>query len=93
MTETLESLDTLRRRASWRAHHRGTKEMDWLLGKYADAMLPVMDAAALDAFERFMTMPDPDLNQSIIEPAPVNGGEFASLIAAIRKFHRIGETS
>ena len=34
-----------RRRAAYRASHRGTKEMDLILGRYAVARLPDMTAA------------------------------------------------
>ena len=35
----MTDLEIRRRRAAYRAHHRGTKEMDWLVGRYADAHL------------------------------------------------------
>ena len=33
-----------RRRALWRATHRGSKEMDFLLGRYAELTLDGMNA-------------------------------------------------
>jgi antitoxin CptB len=91
MSETSDSLDIRRKRAVWRAHHRGTKEMDWLLGKYADAKLPTMDGDALEAFERLMALPDPDLNAWILDPALLTSREFAADIDSIRRFHKLGE--
>ncbi len=85
-----DNLETRRRRASWRAHHRGTKEMDWLLGRYADATLAGMTGDELDAFERLMALPDPDLNAWILDPAPIAGRDIAPLIDRIRDFHKIG---
>ena len=47
-----DDLDVRRRRCLFRATHRGTKEMDWLLGSYAQAHLPAADAAELTFWER-----------------------------------------
>jgi antitoxin CptB len=82
-------LELRRRRAAYRATHRGTKEMDWLLGRYAEAKLPDMDQAALAAFERLLALPDPDLQNWILEPAPAEAGELAPLLRALREFHNL----
>ncbi|MEL6227959.1 MAG: succinate dehydrogenase assembly factor 2, partial [Pseudomonadota bacterium] len=37
-----QTLEVRRRRAAYRSNYRGTKEMDWLLGKFADAHVPQM---------------------------------------------------
>jgi antitoxin CptB len=82
-------LETRRRRAAYRAAHRGTKEMDWLLGRYADAYLAEMDMDALARFERLLAVADPDLQQWILKPDTLGETEFASLIAAMRRFHKL----
>lgn len=83
-----EDLDTRRRRAAYRATHRGTKEMDWILGRYATAVLPVLEAEALDRLERFLSLPDPELQQWFHSPE-LAGSEFADLITDVRRFHRL----
>jgi antitoxin CptB len=83
-------LTTRRRRAAYRASHRGTKEMDWLLGQYADEHLMGMDAEALARFERLLAMPDPDIQQWILNPETLNEADLARLIAALRHFHKLG---
>ncbi len=85
-------LDTRRRRAAYRANYRGTKEMDWLLGKFAEARLPAMDADALSRFERFLVLPDPDLNAWLLDPSRIDGLEFAELVADVRAFHGLEGT-
>ena len=40
-----------RRKISFRAWHRGTREMDLIMGRFADAELARLDASALDIFE------------------------------------------
>lgn len=62
------------RRMRYRAWHRGTKEMDLLLGPYADARLAAMDGAELDRFEALLEELDTDLLAWLMgqEPAPAD---------------------
>lgn len=84
----LDDLEMRRRRAAYRASHRGTKEMDFVLGRFADARLAAMSGEELAAFERLLALPDPLLTQWFSHPAtPDDLGEFAQLIAALRHHH------
>jgi antitoxin CptB len=85
---TLE-LEARRRRAIYRAAHRGTREMDWLLGRYAAATVGSMGADELDRFEQVLAQPDPDLNAWILDPAPLGTSDMRPDIEAIRRFHAI----
>ncbi len=85
-------LDSRRRRAAYRANYRGTKEMDWLLGKYAESKLAGMDTEALTHFERFLVLPDPELNAWLLDPKRITGLEFAELVDDIRAFHGLDGT-
>jgi len=76
-----------RRRAAYRATHRGTKEMDWLLGRYAEVHLAAMTEEELGEFERFIALPDPDLQSWLMTGDGYRAGEFKGLIARIRAFH------
>lgn len=82
-----EELAARRRRAAYRATHRGTKEMDWMLGRFAVAVLPGLSGDTLDRFERLLGVPDPELQEWVLSPARDAGGEFAELVAAMRRFH------
>ena len=50
-----------RRRALWRATHRGSKEMDFLLGRFAEREVEAMDGTEIAAFERLIDVPDPTI--------------------------------
>lgn len=82
MTETR---DITIRRLAMRAWRRGTREADLMLGPYADAMLPGMDAAALAAFAALLEENDVDLAAWLMgmRPAPAH---LAPQIAAIAAF-------
>ena len=51
------------KRAHWRAHHRGTKEADMLVGGFADRWMATLsaDAAAFGWFEALMEEQDVDI--------------------------------
>jgi antitoxin CptB len=87
-----DDVETRRRRAVYRACHRGTKEMDWMLGRFAQAALGDMPMDRLDLLERLLALPDPDLQDMILHPETVPAGEFAELIAAVRTFNGLEGT-
>ena len=63
--------DARRKRLSYRAWHRGTKESDIILGTFADAKLAELDAAGLDAFEALLDVPDPVIYEWVTGRSPV----------------------
>lgn len=79
--------DMRRKRAAYRATHRGTKEMDIMIGRFAEARLSAMSEGELDLFERLLAMPDPMINDWLIDPARLADAGFADLVSEIRAFH------
>lgn len=53
--------ETRIKRLIYRANHRGIKEMDIVLGRFAVDHLETMDDEAIDAFEALMSEHDRDL--------------------------------
>jgi antitoxin CptB len=82
-----DDLDLRRRRAAYRAAHRGTKEMDALVGRYADAKVMMLEGDALSTFEEFLAIADPTLQGWILANESVSGSAFESLVDDIRIFH------
>ena len=76
-----------RRRAAYRACHRGTKEMDVVLGRYAQARIPGMTLSELADFERFIALPDPLLTQWFEQRGRPDEEVFAQLVGALRTYH------
>lgn len=58
MTET-ETVENRRKRLRFRSWHRGTKEMDLLMGSFADAHLSGFGRDQLDRFEALLDVPEP----------------------------------
>lgn len=54
-------LETQAKKLIFRAHHRGFREADILVGGFADMHVAQMDGAELEAFEALLAVPDQDL--------------------------------
>jgi antitoxin CptB len=65
-TLSSSALDERRRRILFRAWRRGAREMDLIMGRFADAHLPAMSEAELAEFERLLGVPDPQIFAWII---------------------------
>lgn len=76
-----------RQRALYRAIHRGTREMDYLLGHFAKAKVEHMDLAELAAFEVLMAIPEPVLAGALIDRAGQFEPETEEFLERIRQFH------
>ncbi|WP_245434329.1 succinate dehydrogenase assembly factor 2 [Pseudolabrys taiwanensis] len=88
-----EGLDPRRRRLLFRAWHRGIREMDYIIGRFADAHLTVLNDSELDTFESWLEIPDQQMfawvNGSEPTPAEVDGPLFRRLC----DFHSKGLTT
>ena len=81
-----EDLSMRRRRLRYRAWHRGTKEMDLVLGPFADAHLEAYGAPELDRLEALMDEEDTDLLKWVMGQEPVPEGVDSPLLAEIIAF-------
>ena len=54
-----EGLEQRRKRLAFRAWHRGMKELDLLIGGFANKHLAELSAAQLDRFEALLDVPEP----------------------------------
>ncbi len=61
MTELDSELDKRRKRLKFRSWHRGMREMDFLIGRFADRNLDVFSERQLDLFEALLHETDPDM--------------------------------
>ena len=68
---TLEDIGNRRKRLLFRSWHRGTREMDLLLGSFGQAHLAVFTNSELDLYEQLLEYSDPYLYGWITGAAPV----------------------
>ncbi len=57
----MEEIENRRKRLIFRSWHRGTREMDLIMGSFAEKHVPSMDTAELDLYEELLHTPDPDV--------------------------------
>ncbi len=84
MTEPATSLAPRRRRALYRATHRGTHENDLMIGGFVASRIATMDEATLAALEALLELPDPDLADWISGRRPVPAEHDGPLLRAMR---------
>ena len=60
-TRSSDGLDDRRKRLLFHCWHRGTREMDLILGRFADAEIATLSEDELAQLEHLIEMPDPDL--------------------------------
>ena len=70
-TRSSDGLHERRRRLLFRSWHRGIKEVDLVLGGYADARIGAMSETELDQFEQVLEIPTPDLLSWLMGEQPV----------------------
>ncbi|MCP4328030.1 MAG: succinate dehydrogenase assembly factor 2 [Alphaproteobacteria bacterium] len=80
----MASDDAIRRkRLLFRCWHRGTREMDLMLGRFATRNLSTFDSGQLDRFERLLENSDPDLYNWITgreSPPPAEASDVLHLL-------------
>ncbi len=70
-TRSSEGLDTRRRKLLFRSWHRGMREMDLILGHFADTRIDKLSDEELDLYEALLDITDKELLSWIIGEAPV----------------------
>jgi antitoxin CptB len=78
-----EDISIRRRRLRYRAWHRGTREMDLVLGPFADAHLELFETPELDRLEALMDEEDTDLLKWVMGQEPVPANTDAELLGRI----------
>ena len=86
-TRTSADLDPRRRRILFRAWHRGIREMDLIMGRFADAAIGTMSDAELDDFERLIEVPDRDLFRWITGEDDTPSNFDTAIFRRVKTFH------
>lgn len=64
-------MDERRRKLKFRAWRRGFREMDLLMGSFAERHIGELDEAGLDEFERLLATPDWEVYAWLVGQKPV----------------------
>ena len=85
-TRSSEGLDQRRRKLLFRSWHRGTREMDLIMGRFADATIEQLAEEEICEFERLIEAPDPELLAWITGEAEVPPDYDTVLFRRLRDF-------
>jgi len=86
-TRSSSGLDDRRKRLLFRCWHRGTREMDLILGRFADAEIASLKDDELAQLEHLIEVPDPDLYAALsgdVSLAPEYASDLFDRIKSFR---------
>lgn len=88
MNSSSAGMNPRRRRALYRAWHRGMRETDLMLGTFADREIARMSDDDLGRFEALLDEADSDLLSWITGQAPVPAAHDTAMFGRIRDGYR-----
>lgn len=86
-TQPEDNISIKRKQLGFRSWHRGTREIDLLLGRFADAHLPEFGEGELAAYDRFLNNSDPDIYNWITGQEPVPPAEDNAVVRLLLDFY------
>jgi antitoxin CptB len=92
-TRSSSGLDDRRKRLLFRCWHRGTREMDLILGRFADAEIVGLSDGELAELELLIDLPDPDLYAALTGDKPLAPEYSGALFARIKSFRAVDHDS
>jgi antitoxin CptB len=88
-TRSSSGLDDRRKRLLFRCWHRGTREMDLILGRFADAEIATLTDEEIAALEHLIEVPDPDLYAALTGDRPLASEYAGPLFDRIKAFRSV----
>ena len=88
-TISSNGLDERRKRLLFRCWHRGTREMDLILGRFADAEIATLPDEELGTLERLIELPDPDLYAALTGDVPLPPEHASALFDRIKAIRAV----
>jgi antitoxin CptB len=86
LSRTSDDLSPRRRKILYHAWHRGTRELDLLLGRFADHAIGTLTEPELDEFEALLEVDDRELFGWILGKAPVPDSAPKAVFAQVMAF-------
>jgi antitoxin CptB len=87
LARSTDGMEPRRKKLLFRAWHRGMREMDLIMGRFAEASLDAMSDAELDTFEQLIEAPDRDLLAWITGREPTPANYATAVFQALKAFH------
>jgi len=87
-TRSSADLDPRRKRLLFQSWHRGTREMDLLLGRFADATIGAWSERDAQEMDALLRVPDAELYRWITEQAEVPENHRSAILDRVIAFHK-----
>ena len=81
-----DGLDTRRKRLLFRCWHRGTRELDLIVGRFADTHLPTLSDAELAQLEIILDVADPELYAALTGDGPIPAAAIGPVFDRMKAF-------
>jgi antitoxin CptB len=85
-TRSSHGLSDRRKRLLFRCWHRGTRELDLILGRFADAEIANLSDDELGQLEQLLEVPDPDFYAAVTGERPLSAEDTNPLFERIKSF-------
>jgi antitoxin CptB len=80
-------LDPRRRKVLFRSWHRGMREMDLIMGQFADAHIGELTDAELDVYEHLIEAPDRDILTWLTGEVETPSNYDTAVFRRVKAFH------
>lgn len=84
--ETARDDATRRKRLIFRSWHRGMRETDLMLGRFADRHVAAMTAEQLDRYEALIESADPDIYNWVTGAEPIPPSHDTDVMRLLKNF-------
>lgn len=88
MTRSSEGLDARRRKLLFRSWHRGMREMDLILGSFADAEISALTEAEIEQYEMLLDISDTELLPWITGERPIPETSRTDILLKVLAFRQ-----
>ncbi len=86
-TRSSDGLDERRRRLLFRSWHRGTREADLIMGRFADVNIGALNDAELDQYEHLLNALETELLAWLTGGSTVPPQHDTAMFRRVRDFH------
>lgn len=83
-----DNISIKRKKLIFRSWHRGTREIDLLLGRFAEAHVPGFDAEHLALYDAFLSNSDPDIFNWVSRAESVPEEEDTAVMKLLLDFYK-----
>ena len=87
-TRSSADLPVAHKRLLFHAWHRGTREMDLLLGRFVDASVADFTSQDVEEMESLLQVPDVELYRWITEQATIPHNHRSAMLSRVIEYHK-----